>query len=600
MNKNQLWFHLVQLPKFKHNQNSVDALIDPADKQNVPKAVALIQSIDQLQHIDSTGFDPARLNKHRSLVTIGKIFSSFTNPFIDINMNLSEQLASLSKYAHAAFAVYLKHSTNFMTSALYADTQAIVKDVYFCVAKQKLLDPQANFYIIHCGTDRLETSFCLARTQTHHRNFDILDLSGKLATSSLIDAIFARNPELDTGSRRLKVSGAIGIDHLNPKSWVGDVGVDKVSLQLCWEKGRKQAAALISFIYPGDPVADFSAVLRLPNHDLSRPTGKYVGFSNEVDFSIADDQPDSTQAATQPHSNTPHPEDDGNDEDGDAEGDIVYEDLEDLLPDSSDAPIDGLESSPKDWLEISGQDYLKASLVSQYLKANRSKKVVERTLRVRGVTLDSLRKHPPEAAVDPNGDNFQVGDLAATLVRAGSLICLAILQTIGIQKDRQTYHAIGIDTLRDPKEDYFIRSEVLRFIQSDPDTWSWLSRDFVKVAKPKKSQHRTSTVQDFTLSVPGQFCYRINPEIHDLPHQRHPPDQPDPDCHIQETQTWAFHANDLEQLLRLMWSDFQPEDPHDLSKRLKLLPQVWGSDGLPYTDNSGMKCFIQYHDCMSI
>ena len=69
----------MQLPKFKHNQNLVDAFIYPADKQNVPKAVALIQSIDKLQHINSTGFEPAQLNKYHSLITIGKILSPFMN-----------------------------------------------------------------------------------------------------------------------------------------------------------------------------------------------------------------------------------------------------------------------------------------------------------------------------------------------------------------------------------------------------------------------------------------------------------------------------------------------------------------------------------------
>ena len=145
---------------------------------------------------------------------------------------------SLLKYVHAAFAVYSKHSTDFMTSALYADSQAAVKDVYFCVAKQKLLNSHSNFYIIHCGTDRLETDFCLARTQNHHQNFDILDLAGKLATSMLINSIYTQNPNLNSGSRQLKVTDTVGINHLNPKSWVGDVSVDKVSLQLCWEEGK--------------------------------------------------------------------------------------------------------------------------------------------------------------------------------------------------------------------------------------------------------------------------------------------------------------------------------------------------------------------------
>lgn len=589
VNKNHLRSHLVQLPDT--TPSKVEALIDPADKQNVPKAVTLIQSLNRLKALDTSPYSPSQMNEHQALVAVSEVLSSFADPFTVVTMSLSDQLISLSKYAHTAFAFYSKHSTDFMTSPLYADSQAIVKDIFFCIAKQKLLDPHTSFYIIHCGTDRLETDFCLARTQSHHRNFDILDLAGKLATSSLIDCIYARNPTLDAGSRRLKVLGADGIDHLNPRSWIGDVNVDKVSLQLCWEAGRKQAVELISSIYPGDPVVDFGIVFCLANHDLLRPTGRYVGFSNEADLSImdGDDQSD-TQAATKFHPNNarlPVDVTDDPEANSDGEDDTAGGDLEDLLPDSADEPIDGLGSSVKDWLEINGQRYLKASLISQHLKANRSKKVVERTLRVRGLTLDDLRKHPPETPLDPSGDNFQVGDLAATLVSTGSFICLAILQAIGIRKDRHTQHTIGIETLHNPKEDYFVQGEVLRIVQVSPDIWSWLYRDFLKVSKPKKSRCKKSGVQDFTLSVPGSLCYRINPEVHPIPHQ-HPPPGPlgsaPPD---QESQTWAFRTNNLENVLQLAWSDFQPEDPQDMDSKIESLPQVCGSDVFPYTDGSG-------------
>ena len=592
MNKNHLRSHLAQLPGT--TSSKVEALIDPADKQNVPKAVALIQSLDRLKTLDTSHYTPSQTNEHQALIAVSEVLSSFVDPFTVVTMSLSDQLILLSKYAHAAFAFYSKHSTDFMTSALYADSQAIVKDIFFCVAKQKLLDPHTNFYIIHCGTDRLETDFCLARTQSHHRNFDILDLAGKLATSSLIDCIYARNPTLDAGSRRLKVLDVDGIDHLNPKSWIGDVNVDKVSLQLCWEAGRKQATELISLIYPGDPVVDFSTVFCLVNHDLLRPTGRYVGFSNEADFSIMDDDDQSdTQAATELHPGNPQLAADaisGLEVDGDGEDDVtsgIGGDLEDLLPDFADEPIDGFNSSAKDWLEINGQHYLKASLISQHLKANRSKKVVERTLRVRGLTLDDLRKRPLETSLDPNGDNFQVGDLAATLVSTGSFICLAILQAIGIRKDRHTQHTIGIEMLHNPKEDYSVQGEVLRIVQVNPDVWSWPSHDFLKVSKPKKSRCKKSGIQDFTLSVPGSLCYRVNPEVHFIPRQHPPPGALGSNPPDWESQTWAFRTNDLENVLQLAWSDFQPEDPQHLDDKIESLPHVWDSDRFPYTDGSG-------------
>ena len=89
--------------------------------------------------------------------------------------------------------------------------------------------------------------------------------------------------------------------------------------------------------------------------------------------------------ATSPHSNTPSPTNNSADDSEDEEDTQSNEDirhLEDLLPDSAESSFD---PSAEDWLEISGECYLKASLVSQHLKANRSKKVVERTLRVRGL-----------------------------------------------------------------------------------------------------------------------------------------------------------------------------------------------------------------------
>lgn len=178
----------------------MEALVDPANKQNVPKAVTLIQSLGQLGSLDVSNYGPLKLHEHHSLIAVGEIFCAFANPFINVTWSLSEQLTLLSKYAHTVFAIYSKHLTDFMTSALYADSQAAVKDIFFCVAKQQLLNSSVDFYLIHSGTDRLETDFCLARTQNHHQNFDILDLAGKLATSSLIDAIYARNPTLNASS----------------------------------------------------------------------------------------------------------------------------------------------------------------------------------------------------------------------------------------------------------------------------------------------------------------------------------------------------------------------------------------------------------------
>jgi len=493
-----------------------------------------------------------------------------------------------------------------MTSPLYADSQAVVKDIFFCVAKQQVLDPMADFHIILCGTDRLEMDFCLARTQTHHRNFDILDLTNKLATSSLIDSVLLRNPGLDAGSRRLKTSGVLGTDHVNPKSWTGDVSVGRVSLQVCWEEGRTQAAALVLSVYPEDPILDFNTLFQHPNRDLLRPEGRYIGVSNEVDLSLDNEIPAQTSPNDdgQPVSmetteviqysdsvvggiGGSGPDEAAENQDGGVGYESGYRDdegigLEDLLPDSTDEPLDGYRTNPEEWLEIDGQRYHKASIIAQYLKANRSKKVVERTLRVRGLTLDDLRKHHSTPPIGE--DNFQVGDLAATLVWTGEIVCLIIFQATAIRKDRSTQHIISTETLAKQDSGYRVEGQVLHLVQSNPDLWVWLPHHFSKVSKPKKgSACRKSGIRDFTLTVQGPLCYRASPDITPIS-QALPTSSPSSG----DLRTWTFYDRQLQDLSEHIWAEFAPDvHPNKMLDKVETLPRVWDSREFPYKNLSG-------------
>jgi hypothetical protein len=42
-----------------------------------------------------------------------------------------------------------------------------------------------------------------------------------------------------------------------------------------------------------------------------------------------------------------------------------------------------------------------------------------------------------------------------------------------------------------------------------------------------------------------------------------------------------------------VWSDFRPENEDDLEEKTELLPQIWSSGGIPYTDQTGMKTFVE-------
>ena len=576
VNKNHLRSHLIQLKNL--NEKVVESLVDPADKQNVPKAVALIQHLGQLQDLDTSSYTPSQLDEHCALTTLGKTFNSFMHPFTDVQMSLTDQLTSLVKYAHLAFFMYRKHGTQFMTSPLYSDSQATVKDVLFCIAKQKLLDSSKPFYIIQVGSDRLKACFCNARTQTHHRNFDILKLSYKLAIASMISSIYIRHPELDAGSRHLNLTNAIGVDHVNPKSWVGDVTVDNVSLQLCWQKGKIDAETFLSLVFPPHEFEDFSSVFSRPNHDLLRPSGEYIGFSGDTDPS--DEKPgDEPEQIVCEEDDT---EDEGV-EAADDEGPNILE-LEEWLPDVVGDPI--LDGVPKDWLEIDGAMYWKSSVVAQRLKANRSKKVVERTLRVQGLTLNDLQKHSladiQTDSADPN--RFCIGDIVATLVRSGSSICLAIIQAIAMRKKSSSFPSIAAHLLRDQESDFSVQAQIVRLVQTG-SRWAWLPHQFLQVSKPKK-QSSKPTIHNFTTTCLGWLCIPVSPDIQ-LVDGLFPDNKPTSIPGSSPERTWVLSAEDLGTLTEQVWEKLESDGTHNIGATVEKLPSIENLDALPYKDQDG-------------
>ena len=80
-------------------REKVEQLLHPADKQNVPKAVNLLQSLFDLVGKSYT-VTPAVQERVRRVVFLARVLTCFLFPFIKVEMSLSEQLCSLSKYIH--------------------------------------------------------------------------------------------------------------------------------------------------------------------------------------------------------------------------------------------------------------------------------------------------------------------------------------------------------------------------------------------------------------------------------------------------------------------------------------------------------------------
>ncbi|KAG6872634.1 hypothetical protein C0993_002040, partial [Termitomyces sp. T159_Od127] len=132
---------------------------------------------------------------------------------------------------------------------LYVDIMIMIKNVYFCVAKAKIDNPEGHFWIIQLGTDRLEVLFGILRTMIgNDANVDCFQLGSCLTGTTEVSTILGMHPEWDRAPRRLKLPALNKdevvihnhVDHIGPSSWRGDTCVSCINLQTCWKLGRQQ------------------------------------------------------------------------------------------------------------------------------------------------------------------------------------------------------------------------------------------------------------------------------------------------------------------------------------------------------------------------
>ena len=488
-------------------EKQADALLDPADKQNVPKAVILVATLaeiekrpEQYQKLPSIG---ARI---RRTIFLAKVLSYFLDAFTHVEMSLSEQIRSLSTYAHLITALYQHHQTGFLTSALLADSQAIVKNILFTLACMQTINPDAAYYVLLEGTDRLEGVFSHARTHDHARNFDILQLAQKLSIGAEINSIFQRHPDLDRGHIRRNLVNVRGVDHINPKSWLGNVRVGDVDIQKEYFSGRDQANELLVKEFNSTPI-NFDSLFSHAEYDHLRPGGIYIGTRpSDIEESQEWDDLDDDglleggllDAATAQL--VAEAQSDGGLKDNDWEEGIIQvsnqeaSDQEildteeqvghnnihsnihardtdttsnlvdsDILDDIAQnelivAESDILNPSPtkiinSHYLVIDGEKRYKPDVVTSILGGPDGKKVLSRPMRAAGLTIEaSLRKRQNLNNIETqtsDEDKIKTGDLGAVLVRVGVMICLAVVEILGFTQgtSKVVFHGIDLDDL---------------------------------------------------------------------------------------------------------------------------------------------------------
>ena len=91
--------HLTDLPDM--TVEKAYQLLDPADKQNVPKAVTLLQNLLQLKDLPPPLNPTVKIKRH-AIVFVADMLGYFLRPFISVDMTLSEQVECLATYSFLA------------------------------------------------------------------------------------------------------------------------------------------------------------------------------------------------------------------------------------------------------------------------------------------------------------------------------------------------------------------------------------------------------------------------------------------------------------------------------------------------------------------
>jgi hypothetical protein len=236
---------------------SLHSLLNPNDRQDVPLAFGLLSCFRNLREERESDSVPLKASR-RIFRLLGHLYGDLLEPYSNVALSLSEQLSHLSSLAHLMMALYSLYKGSLCSVQLYYDTMAMIKTAYFSVAKMKEADSDGCFWLMQLGTDALEKLFGIVRTMIgSDTNCDILQLNERLASASMVSEIFNRHPDWSKGPRRLRIESSVReisekgvvshkVDHINARSWIGDVHVRSVNLKSCWNRGRESATKALN------------------------------------------------------------------------------------------------------------------------------------------------------------------------------------------------------------------------------------------------------------------------------------------------------------------------------------------------------------------
>ncbi len=606
------------------DNGKLDSIFDPKDHQNVPKAMTLLvltaRLADELQNKNDL--------VNRPVILFGKFLGALTAPFTKTSMDLSDQLSSLSTAAHLLFVFYQRNRTSFCPGQLYYDIQTFIKNAFWTTAKIKLMTPKGSFYLFQISDDRLENKFAILRAMANNNNFDLLELEQNISSSVEVTSIFVRHEEWDAGSRRLRFRDDEGVDHLNPKSWQGDVCVESVSLVSSWNEGRRAARKILV-----DAGVSFSFDSIPDDADLMKPLGNFVGLREDSELESVDgnsvDQAGQSKllpaaaALTSQHDSEQRFDMSTSTDMGrmgnappvgavaplaavvisDVNPGSTVHDIElvDLLPDfesltGPNRDLDEVIRNGKSWLKVEGAYVHKASAIRWLLCSEDGLKATNRLERVRGLAkIRTYSRSPQAPSVSGDsilgGEIFVIGQAVAAFLSVDKKPALAVLRVSCILDDNQPVSSIPAASLADSStRKVTIRGQIIKLrpkssSNEDDDalagtatrngsieSWIW-NGEYESLFEPvaRGTSRKSSIVRDNPMPSKKSAVIELPaPIVHIIK----------PDLINNEgSPTWCFSHASLKALSAVHWDN--------VSNAIKELPARSPSSTFPYKDLTG-------------
>jgi len=551
---------------------TVAALLAPNDKQDVVLMIKLLNAISSLPECPP-GCRPTVLASRRVLRVLGKLYHHLLHAYLNISLTLDQQLTYLSTTAHLILALYHKDKGAFIPVQLYFDVMSMIKNVYFCVGKVQKDNATGEFFIVLLGTDGLEKVFGKVRTIVGgDANADQLQLTDRVDGAVQCNNILEGHPEWGGESRRLTLKPLLDDpnsisskhDHINPRSWKGDVKVANLSLSSCWKEGRRQAEAILQGAQMDAPFARMESE---GGFDILCPFGKnkMVLVDGKIDSAEEEEEEEEADTPKTPEVLEPST--------------ALSLDALSLEPDLDDvfgtAESETFERAKYEaWVSIgngSDKKIHKASMLRLYSSPLATIDSKDRLKRVRGYSQFNDTQTLDEMSIletNSSEPTLAIEDPAFTLVRCQNKIFLAVVQVQGIRHKNIDLDAIPTVLLHEPNVSIHcqIMKIALRDCSQQPEgpDWEWIG-----------SFESNSSF----CNVEGHRVDIVDPVIEPASRGRNV-----------GTPTYVFRTSELRAtagyLLERVKSD------------VKQLPEVVASDSFPYRAEGGE--FSSHKDSMII